>query len=69
MPRVLRHCRGCHHNPFPAAAAGRIPGRLVMVAGGLVDDTVFSIAQRAGEPDNIPGSRAANFWFYGMVFH
>ena len=40
-----------------------------MVAGGLVDDTVFSIAQGTGEPDDIPGPRACNFRFYGLVFH
>ena len=40
-----------------------------MVTGSLVDDTVFSITQGAGEPDDIPGPRACNFRFYGMAFH
>ncbi len=40
-----------------------------MVAGSFIDDTVFSIAQRAGKPDDIPGSRACDFRFYGIVFH
>jgi hypothetical protein len=40
-----------------------------MVAGSLVDDTVLSIAQGTGEPDNIPGPRTCNFRFYGLVFH
>jgi hypothetical protein len=48
---------------------GSIPAYLVMVPGGFVDDTVFGIAQRAGETDDIPGSRASDFRFYGMVFH
>ena len=69
ISRVLRHCRCCHGTPFPATAAGCIAGQLVVVAGGLVDDTVFSIAQGTGEPDDIPGPCACNFRFYGLVFH
>ena len=46
-----------------------IPADLVMVPGGFVDDTVLCITQRAGEPDDIPGSRSYDFRFYGMVFH
>jgi hypothetical protein len=48
---------------------GRIPGHLVMVTGGFIDDTVFGIAHGTVEPDDIPGSRAGNFRFNGMVFH
>jgi hypothetical protein len=40
-----------------------------VVAGGLVDDTVFSMAPGTGEPDDIPGPRTCNFGFYGLVFH
>jgi hypothetical protein len=40
-----------------------------VVAGSLVDDTVLSIAQGTGEPDDIPGPRSCNFRLYGLVFH
>ena len=69
ISRVLRHCWCCYYAPFPATSAGRIAGQLVVVAGSLVDDTVLSIAQGTGKPDNIPGPCSCNFRFYGLVFH
>jgi hypothetical protein len=69
ISRVLRHRGGCNDTALPAAGTGRLPGQLVMVAGGFVDDMVFSIALRAGKPDNVPGSCACDFRFYGRSFH
>jgi hypothetical protein len=69
ISRVLRHRRGFHDTLFPATGTGRLPGQLVMIAGGFIDDMVFSIALRAGEPDDIPGSCAGDFRFYGGFYH
>ncbi len=33
---------------------GRIPAHFIVIAGGFIDDTVFSIAHGAGIPDDIP---------------
>jgi len=69
ISRVLPHCRRHHPAPFPAAGTGRVPGELVMVAGGFIDDTVFGIAQGTGVPDDIPGPRARDVRMNGMVDH
>jgi len=59
----LSHCGGFYNTSFPAAGTGRVTVHLVMIAGGFIDDTIVSIAERAGKADDIPGSRAGNFRF------
>jgi hypothetical protein len=40
-----------------------------MVIRRFVDDRILGTADRAGEPDNIAGSRSQNLWLYCVLFH
>jgi len=69
MVRDLVYPGSGYRGMFPAVRTQCIPGFLVMVPGTFIDDTILSIAKRAGEQDNISGSRTHNFRFYGRFFH
>lgn len=65
----LVHAGGDYHGMCPAVGTRGMPEFLVMVPGGFVDDTICRIALRAGELDNISGSRARNIRYCGVFYH
>jgi hypothetical protein len=69
ISRSLVHRGGDNRGMFTTVSTRCVPGFLVMITGGFVDDTILRIAQRAGEQDNVSGSRAHDFRFYGMFYH